>query len=145
MLGLSRVVLIPGGYLGLLPLHAARISAADAAPRYVIDAVDVTHALSGRAAFAARQELHARGSRADYLCGVGNPQVGEERQQAADVEGVSFAPLLRETGEFKRSSKATTVGNVVRALPRARTSTSRVTAVRTGRARCIPSWSWETS
>src|SRR6185295_16582580 len=72
--GFSRAILIPGGHLGLLPLHAARISAAGAAPRYAIDELDVTYAVSGRAALAGRQALHTRSTHGDYLCGVGNPQ-----------------------------------------------------------------------
>jgi CHAT domain-containing protein len=116
-LGFSRVVLIPGGYLGLLPLHAARISAADAAPLYVIDAIDVTYALSGRAAFAARQELDARGSRADYLCGVGNPQPSPAPLRFGVDELREVAELFPEGSKTALFERDATVGNVARALP----------------------------
>ena len=116
-LGLARVVLVPVGYLGLLPLHAAQISADDAEVRYVIDALDATYAISGRATFAGRNELTARSTSAACLCGVGNPQPApaplrfgvDELREVAE-----FFPEGAKTALFERDA---TVANVAKALP----------------------------
>ena len=116
-LGLSRVILVPAGYLGLLPLHAAQVSAADAEARYVIDALDVTYAISARATFAGRSELTARSTHAECLAGVGNPQPGPAplRFGVDELREVArFFPEGAKTALFERDA---TVANLARALP----------------------------
>jgi CHAT domain-containing protein len=117
--GLARAVLIPVGYLGLLPLHAARISASGAEPRYVIDELDLTHAVSGRAAFAGRQELHARSTHSDYLCGVGNPQPSPAPLRYGVDELREVAELFPEGAKTTLFERDATVGKVAKALPNA--------------------------
>src|SRR5262245_44876496 len=116
-LGLHRVVLVPGGYLGLLPLHAARLGGEAETPRSVIDALDVAYALSCRATFAGRQELRSRGAHAAYLCGVGNPQPAPAPLRFGVDELREIAELFPDGSKTALFETDATVANVARALP----------------------------
>ena len=65
-MGVKGVTLIPGGLLGLLPLHAARYYR-DGQELCLLDEFDVTYAPSARALGAARRELIARGGASPAL------------------------------------------------------------------------------
>ncbi len=65
--GGSRAVIIPGGLLGILPLHAARLPQGD----YALDRMTFTYAPSAQALYHARLRLNGGG---EYLLAVDNPR-----------------------------------------------------------------------
>lgn len=81
--GIGRVVLIPGGLLALLPLHAAECGP-NAQPFQ--DQVEVTYAPSLRAMVAARRKLSVLPDRKPYLAAVANPLPTPRPLMHADAE-----------------------------------------------------------
>src|SRR5436305_5685695 len=71
--GCQKVVLIPQGLLGLLPLHAAwREAPEDRGHRHmVLDTLEISYSPNARALLAARER--AGNGRADTLCAIENP------------------------------------------------------------------------
>ncbi len=72
-LGTPGVVLIPGGRLGLLPLHAARYRVGGR-ERHLLDDLDVSYAPSARVLQTVRGQLEARSQAVPVLAGVANPR-----------------------------------------------------------------------
>jgi len=70
--GSEGVMLVPGGRLGLLPLHAARYRV-DGRPVCLLDEFDVAYVPNARAWRAARAALETRQHWDPILTGVGNP------------------------------------------------------------------------
>jgi len=90
-LGIDHAVLIPQGWLGLLPLHAAWTEDGDGARRYALDDVCLTYAPNARALSAARQT--AARVTPDRLFAVDNPD-GSLANSAREVMAACehFAP-----------------------------------------------------
>lgn len=71
-LGLQRVILIPGGRLNLLPLHAAIVSVNNQ-PAIFGDLFTVSYAHSARVLATSRHRLKTNEQQSDSLLAVGNP------------------------------------------------------------------------
>lgn len=72
-LGATRVALVPMGWLGTLPIHAARWQDAGGAPS-LIDVVDVTYVPSAHALAMLHVMAAATERNPEVLCGVADPQ-----------------------------------------------------------------------
>ena len=72
-LGASRAVLLPAGYLALLPLHAAR-TGGNGQAHYLLDSLEVTYAPSARAVAVLRSEARRRKARDRSFCAIGDPR-----------------------------------------------------------------------
>ncbi|MBN1483898.1 MAG: tetratricopeptide repeat protein [Chloroflexia bacterium] len=88
--GAEAVTLIPGGLLGLLPLHAARY-VVDGQELCLLDEFAVRYAPSARALCAAQQAAARRMGDTPHLVGVGNPT---QDLSYAEAELVSVAELF---------------------------------------------------
>lgn len=94
------LVLIPGGLLGLLPLHAARYDL-NGDHGCLLDEFDVSYAPSARVLASARRVLPDREGAAPVLAGVGNPLENPRplRYARPELEEVAtlFAPGQQRT------------------------------------------------
>jgi CHAT domain-containing protein len=96
--GARRVLLLPQGGLGLLPVHAACRSERGER-RYLADDFEIRYAPSAYALDAARRRAHAAGSRTALVAGVGRsqrfgdlPSIDDEVEAVARLLGAE--PLL---------------------------------------------------
>ena len=69
----TRLILIPCGLLGLLPLHASRYPSGEQECN-LVDEFDITYVPAARVLKAARKALTANEGRNPVLVGIGNPQ-----------------------------------------------------------------------
>jgi CHAT domain-containing protein len=92
-----RVVLIPCGHLGVLPLHAAMVSPAEAASIPVgrlLDHVEVSYAPSLETYLVARERLEQLAARRLTLVGVGDPEPNPRPLPFARIEMAQVADLF---------------------------------------------------
>ncbi len=88
----QKVVLIPQGLLGLLPLHAAwREAPEDPRHRHtVLDTLEVSYSPNSKALLAARERV--RDGRADSLCAIENPDGTLHFAEREVSEALSYFP-----------------------------------------------------
>ena len=102
----SGVVLIPGGRLALLPLHAALLPSPDgeeAGPEPFLDLFDVAYAPGARPLRAAQQALTALPERPPVLAGVGNPLPNPKPLAFAQAELEEIEPFFPANEESRRT------------------------------------------
>ncbi len=113
-LGHRRVALIPAGWLGTLPLHAARWEE-DGLPRFLIDEADVTYVPSAHAIQSLQRAAAARADLPAALCGVADPQPSPTPLPYARDELEAAAELFPATRAFY--GEQATRANLLGALP----------------------------
>ena len=107
-LGFRRAVLVPGGRLSLLPLHAAGF-----------DAVTFTYTPSARALQVARSAASERAELAPVLLGIGNPLPHPQPLAFARTEVEEIAPRFAPQSRRVLFERHATHAAVVASLPRA--------------------------
>jgi CHAT domain-containing protein/tetratricopeptide (TPR) repeat protein len=112
------VVLIPGGLLALLPLHAAPYRR-DGRTICLLDHFDVAYAPSARVLSSARRALAARATAPPVLAGVGNPLDHPEPLDYARAELEAVAALFPDRPPARRTlvEHAATRAALEQALP----------------------------
>lgn len=105
-LGATGAVLIPTGFLGLLPLHATRYQVGSN-KRCLLDEIDVVYSPSARVFAAMRREEEARRRQVVslYFVGVGNPLPDREAANWAKDELQRILPKLQQSVQTHRPFK----------------------------------------
>src|SRR5204863_9583036 len=99
--GIRKVALVPYGWLGLFPLHAALVSHPSGSKRYLGDIFEVTFAPSARSIEVARGRSQILDKRRQVLLFAGNPQpllAGARDLPCAEAEADTLRRITKRYG-----------------------------------------------